>query len=533
MTLLVTSIAANNLATVRYLAERAWRSGCDAVELRIDEYNDEPESLRDYLRANRDHTWIVTCRSVEEGGRCDDDAATRAALLRSVAEGSGAYVDFELRDWEGQPAAQTDVVAASTVPGDGPSRLILSAHDFDGPFDELAHVLQTARTVSQAGSIKLAYRARHICDSFEALDLLRRDQDRRARKTAGSSSGPSTAPLAVMAMDDHGLWTRVLAKKFGAFASYCSLERGAATAPGQLTVAEMIHRYRWPDIDAATKIYGVIGDPVAQSMSPFLHNTWLAGVNAVYLPLRVAGGSAGLTRFLDGCRNRPWLDLAGLSVTTPHKQSALDWLGGGADSMSRCIGAANTLAFSSDGTQGYNTDAYASVSSLVAALDCSRANLSRLPIDILGVGGAARAVAHGLHEYGCRLTFYGRSPEKTNGLAEDHHGVARSWDERSHRSGEVVINCTSVGMWPDVAASPLPASCFNGCTLAYDLIYNPLATRFLAEAKAAGCKTLNGLDMFVRQAAMQFELWTGQRPDTESACALLEREVLEQVQLGL
>ena len=98
MTLLVTSIAANNVQTVRDLAERAWRGGCDAVELRIDDYGDEPEALADYLRANRNRTWIVTCRSAREGGNCRDDAATRATLLRAVAEGSGAFVDFELRD---------------------------------------------------------------------------------------------------------------------------------------------------------------------------------------------------------------------------------------------------------------------------------------------------------------------------------------------------------------------------------------------------------------------------------------------------
>jgi 3-dehydroquinate dehydratase/shikimate dehydrogenase len=262
-------------------------------------------------------------------------------------------------------------------------------------------------------------------------------------------------------------------------------------------------------------------------MSPLLFNRWFAdaGINSVYLPMRVGAKGDGLAHFLDGCVDRPWLDVGGFSVTIPHKVAACAWVGEGADSLSQRIGAINTLVFEGDRPTGYNTDCYAAITSMCDALRCDRSDLAGLTVDVLGPGGAARAIVEGLREIGCRVTVYGRTPQRTQQFAEECEATAAAWEDRGQRRSDVLINCTPVGMWPKVNESPMPADSLSGCRLVFDLIYRPLETILLNDAAMAGCTTLNGLDMFVRQAAMQFELWTSRTPDLQQARDLVTREI--------
>lgn len=518
MTLLVVSINVETLDELRSRAERAWAAGAEAVEVRIDTFHDDPAMLAAYLKTHKNHTWIVTCRKADEGGRFRGDLLVRVSRLAAAARGTDAFVDFELADWsedgESSKVRQNVCLAAAKSDGSG-HRLILSAHECSGMPENLSTLVDTMAHVPEASCAKVAYKPNHICDTFETLDLLH------------ERAGKSDLDLTVIAMGEDGLWTRVLAKKFGAFASYCALEAGSATATGQVALDEMVKRYRWPAIDASTKVFGVIGGPVAHSMSPLLFNHWFAasGINAIYLPLRVAGEGCSVGRFLDECRRRPWLDIGGFSVTIPHKTSALHWVNSGADSMAESIGALNTLVFRENEVTGHNTDCYSAVSSMTDALGCSRSDLAGLPVDVLGDGGAARAVIYGLYELGCKITIYGRSLETTLQLADKYGAGAVAWPKRVERDGEVLINCTSVGSWPDAEASPMPADALAGCRLVFDVIYNPLETRLLKDAAAVGVKTLNGLDMFVRQATMQYTLWTGNSPDTRYTHDMIAREV--------
>lgn len=511
MTLLVASITADTLEELQSRAERAWAGGAEAIELRIDAFDDDPAQLATYLKHHRDRTWIITCRSADEGGRCRGGTMQRVLRLIAAARGTGAYVDFEFADWLRSSDVRENIRKASANIDNTQHRLILSTHDFEGVPGSPATLLDEIAGANEASSAKVAYNAKHICDTFHALDLARR----------------GGMKVSAIAMGEAGLWTRVLAKKLGAFSTYCALDAESTTAPGQLTLDDMLNRYRWPMLDASTKVFGVIGDPVRQSMSPLLMNRWFAeaGINAVYLPLRVAGEAERVSQFLDGCRAREWLDIGGFSVTVPHKTAALRWAGNGADSMAESIGALNTLVFRNGRVIGCNTDCYAAISSMTEALGCSRGDLARLSIDVLGTGGAARAVLHGLHELGCQVTVYGRSQDKTLLLADEHCSVAAAWENRASRAGEVVINCTSVGMWPDVDDSPMPTSALCGSRLVFDLIYNPLETRLLKDAAGVGAIALSGLDMFVRQAAMQFALWTGTTPDTGHTHDVISREI--------
>ena len=508
MTLLVTSILAESIGDLSSRAERAWAGGADAVEVRMDAFDGDAKELAKYLQAHQHRAWIMTCRSAEEGGLFRGDTRDRVSRLIASARGTDAYVDFELADWRRSDNVRQKVgLAAATAEG---RRLILSAHDFVRRSDDLSTLVDEIIGSHQAVA-KVAYRGAHIVDSFAALDLMRKH-------------GPSVISIC---MGEEGLWTRVLAKKLNAFASFCTLTPDEATAPGQTTLYDMIGLYRWRSIDPSTRVYGLIGDPIAHSMSPFLFNRWFAeaGINAVYLPMRVGAGDDGLARFLDGCVERPWLDIGGFSVTIPHKGAARQWLGDGADSISRRIGALNTLAFQGERPTGYNTDCYAAISSLTDAWGCERSDLAGLSVDVLGTGGAARAILEGLRDFGCRGTIFGRSPQRTRQLAGECGAVAAAWEDRGDRRGEVLINCTPVGMWPSEAQSPMPAESLHGCRLVFDLIYRPLQTRLLRDASAAGCMTLNGLDMFVRQAAMQFELWTARPPDLRQARELVAREI--------
>ena len=517
MTLLVASIAIEKIGELETRANRAWAGGADAVEVRIDTFADDPARLAAYLKAHRDHTWIVTCRSVDEGGGFRGDAADRASLALAAAGGTDAHIVFELADWRRSGDLRRRVSRGSARTTGSGHRLILSAHDFKGLPANLAVLVDEITREPEVAVAKVAYRANHICDGFSALDLM--------HERGGG--------VAAIAMGGDGLWTRVLAGKLGAFATYCALDSESATAPGQVTLDEMVHRYRWPAVDSSTKVFGVIGDPVAHSMSPLLFNHWFAdaGVSAVYLPLRVGREGDHLRRFLDGCRERRWLDVGGFSVTIPHKTSSLQWVGDGADHMSSWLGALNTLVFREEAIRGYNTDCHAAVSSMMAALGCSRGDCLHMPVDVLGTGGAARAVVHGLCVIGCDTTVYGRSPDKTQRVASGYGARAAAWEDRVARGGEVLVNCTNVGMWPDVDRSPMPADALPGCRLAFDLIYNPLQTRLLKDASELGCSALNGLDMFIRQAAVQFELWTGKPPDTRDARDLIIREIQKQSEL--
>jgi len=513
MTLLVTSILAESLGDLAPRAERAWADGADAVEVRMDAFDGDPGTLVEYLKAHKDRTWIVTCRRAEEGGCFRGNTMERVSRLIAAARGTGAYVDFELADWRRSDnirqkvglAAAHCVAAAASADGQL-RRLILSSHDFDGRPENLDAIVHEM-TDAHGAVAKVAYLGAHMVDTFAALDVMREH---------GSS-------VIAICMGEEGLWTRVLAKKYNAFASLCSLAAEEATAPGQTTLEEMIGSYRWKYIDQSTKVYGVVGDPIAHSMSPFLFNRWFvdAGINAVCLPMRVGANGDGLARFLDGCLERPWLDIGGFSVTIPHKFAARRWVGDGADHLSQWIGAINTLVFTGDRPTGHNTDCYAAITSMCDALHCDRSDLVGLTVDLLGAGGAARAIVEGLRECGCRITVYGRTPQRTQMFVAECDVTAAAWEDRVKRRGEVLINCTPVGMWPKVNQSPMPADSLGDCRLVFDLIYRPLDTILLKNAAMAGCATLNGLDIFVRQAAMQFELWTGRTPDLQHARDLL------------
>jgi 3-dehydroquinate dehydratase/shikimate dehydrogenase len=530
MTLLVASIGVETVDALAGAAESAWRQGADAVEVRLDALPGAQVDADVAALIHREprRRWIITCRSRAEGGASEAPAEARfARVLRVARSGTPAghaapTIDIEHADWE---ALCPRVMAEWRNEQQSAPRIILSRHAPAGLPADLPQrlaamerdVLEFSRITADrfpAGEapviLKTAFGVNDITESFAAFDVL-------------STTG-RRVPVIAIAMGEAGLWSRVLAGKLGAYATFCALTPREQTAPGQLTLRDMLDTYGFRRLGRDTRVYGLVGDPVAHSMSPRLHNEWFAssGIDAVYVPLLVTGGAEALRPLLSGCATRAYLHVGGLSVTIPHKEAALAACIGRATPLARRAGAANTLIARADGWHADNTDTAAAVDALTNALG-GASILRGLRIDLLGTGGAARGVLAGLSDSGAEVTIHGRSDAQARQLAAEFGARAAPWSGRLQRRGEVVVNATSVGMHPAVDASPLPPESLAGCRLVFDLIYNPIETKLLGLARRAGVATLGGLEMFVRQAASQFALWTGVTPDLDTGRRIVRR----------
>ncbi|XAM01332.1 shikimate dehydrogenase [Phycisphaeraceae bacterium D3-23] len=518
MTQLCVPIFVYDTDTARADVARAAHEGADLVELRIDPWLDRHENtdasaegLVELIRASP-LPCIVTCRPAWEGGLFDGDDADRISLIEhlgTACAGHGpAYFDVELAAYQRSANLRQKIHLVADHPGQEQPRergagLILSSHDFEQrPSDLLRRVADMAE---QEGCrvVKVAWYARSLRDNLEAFELL----------------AAKHKPTIALCMGEFGLPSRVLAKKFGALLTFASLGEDEETAPGQPTIRQLKQRYRWDHIGQATKVYGVIGDPVAHSMSPAIHNAGFdaAGYDGVYLPLRIPPEYEHFKATADAWLNDPRLDFRGASVTIPHKQNLLRFVeefGGEVEPLAARIGAANTLHKRDDGTlYAGNTDYAALLDAVCDARSMSRQELDGDSVGIIGAGGAARAAVAAFSAYHCNVHIYNRSLDKAQALAESFDQEAHPLDELGGSVHDILINCTPVGMHPHVDVSPIDlthrTSDLEQPPLVFDTIYNPHETRLLRDAKALGCKTIPGLEMFVRQAATQFELWTG------------------------
>jgi len=501
MTLLVASILCDEPAVAARRAAEALARGADVVELRVDRWPERSAAVAPAVRELPAGRWMMTCRSAAEGGGCDEASEERIRPLLAAIDAGGGQVDFEYADWRRSETVRRRLGEA-LVGGPGGTRLILSAHDFAGRPEDPAALVRDMSAEANAAAVKIAWQAQDAGDNLVAFDVLR----------------SATVPTVAICMGEAGLPSRVLARKFNAYATYCAPATGESAAPGQLTLDEMLDRYRWRSIDASTGVFGVLGDPVAHSLSPVVFNAAFEryGINAVYLPIRLAGGAEALNAFLAGCCDRPWLEAGGFSVTVPHKEAAAAFVGERIEPLAREIGAVNTLVADAGGFSGHNTDYAGALGAITNALGCERSGLAGLRADILGAGGVARAVVAGLRHCGAEVTLFNRNAGRADSLAGQFGCGVRTWAERGQPTGaDLLVNCTSLGMWPEVDASPVPPERLTDCDAVFDTVYHPVRTRLLREAEQAGRRTIDGLAMFVHQAAAQFELWTRRAADGE------------------
>jgi len=533
MTQLCVPIFVHDPALAAADAQRAKDAGADLIEFRIDpvaEQAGDDASLRDALAALvRDSPLpaVVTCRPAWEGGQYDGDDADRLALLEHIGTacaGEGpAYFDLELLAYQRSANLRQKIHLVAEHPGQEQPRdpgagLILSSHDFDGRPNDLLRRVADMADAEGCRVVKVAWFARSLRDNLEAFELL------AARHK----------PTVALCMGEFGLPSRVLAKKFGALLTFASLGDGAETAPGQPTIQNLKNTYRWDHIGPGTKVFGVIGDPVGHSMSPALHNAGFSatGYDGVYLPMRIPPEYEHFKATVDAWLNDPRLDFCGASVTIPHKQNLLRFVeafGGEVEPLAAKIGAANTLHKRGDGSlYASNTDYAALLDAVCDGLGIVREELADKRVAVLGAGGAARAAVAGFTHYRAHVTVHNRTPDKARALAEAFDAQHAPLNKIDLSQTDILINCTPVGMHPHVDASPIDFAAWTPADdtrpIVFDTIYNPHETKLLRDAKAAGCKTIPGIEMFVRQAAAQYELWTGHDAPADVFRELVSKE---------
>jgi len=397
---------------------------------------------------------------------------------------------------------------AASAAGASDTRIIRSIHDFTGNLlnFSVADLAEKIRRLGDGGSIpKIAAK----CTGSRQLLTLART----------AVAVEEVGEKVLLGMEEYGIPSRILADRFGSLWTYASAAGGsdspAAAAPGQLDPEVLSNLYKFRTIDASTAIYGVTGNPIAHSRSPEIHNRWLkeAGVNAAYIPIR----SDDIAALMESC---DILGIQGLSVTVPHKERALalcDYAG----TTARSIGAVNTLLRAGDGWRGRNTDADGFLRSLLPAMYLgSVEELKGKKALIIGAGGAARAAVHALSKAGMELVILNRTVEKARRLAEENQ---QQWGPLSEESRylldggvDLAVQTTTAGMSPHSGIDPIPWWNPRGCSLVFDMIYEPEETVLLARARASGVNTLNGSGMLEAQARIQFELFTGKKVSRES-----------------
>jgi shikimate dehydrogenase len=273
-------------------------------------------------------------------------------------------------------------------------------------------------------------------------------------------------------------------------------------------------------VDGSTGLFGIIGNPVRHSLSPVMHNAAFAslGMNRIYVPMAAADPAQAV----QGLRA---LGFQGVSVTVPHKETVIPFLDA-VDPVAAQIGAVNTLLLRHDSTgqvriQGYNTDWLGANAALAAA----KVKLQGSRILVAGAGGAAKAVAFGLKQAGADVLITNRSAANGEALAAWLNCEFVPLQEADQQSGDVFINTTSVGMEPDRNGCVIPPKILPAFSAVMDIVYAPLETCLLREAKAAGCTTIDGLAMLLHQGAEQFRIWTGQPAPEAVMRTALEEEV--------
>ena len=465
--------------------------GAELVELRLDYVTARVNIQR--LLKDRPSKVIVTVRREQDGGKFTGTEEQRRVILREAIAMGVEYIDLE-----------EDI--ADEIPRFGTTKRIISYHNFRKTPEKLRD-LHTRLASKDADIVKIATMAHNPHDNLQMLEMIQQ----------------SEIPTVGMCMGDIGTPSRILAPKFRAPFVYATFHHERALAPGQLSYDQMVQVYRHNEINEETEVYGVIADPVAHSLSPQIHNAAFAaaGINAIYVPFRVQVDA--LDQFVEDVTR---MEVRGLSVTIPHKESIARQLTK-VDPAVKGIGAVNTVLFKDNEVLGYNTDYKAAMDSLENALGGVGKRPSPLKgkrVLVMGAGGVARAIMYGLQQREAIVCVASRTRARADALAEAFGATALEWSARHGQDVESIINCTPVGMHPNVDDSPYDKAHFRPGMVVFDTVYNPESTLLLKEARARGCEIITGVEMFIRQAALQYFLFTGKEAPTQ-----LMRDTLKRV----
>jgi len=448
------------------------------LEFRLDYLSKPGLALARIKRFTESHPGTVvvaTCRRAVSGGKFRGSIASQLEILSKAAAAGCQLLDVEL-----QTASKCRPEQLAKLRNR--AAVLLSFHDFRGT-KKLDETLEKMLTYP-ADFYKVVSTATTLTDNVTMIKFLANHGDRHS--------------LVSMCMGEQGIISRVLGLRAGSLFTFAAASAGEETAPGQVTAQELRSVYRIEQVDAATRVYGVAGDPIAHSLSPAIMNAAFRreNVNAVYLALH----AKTLKDLLSCVREIP---IHGISVTMPYKQAILPHLDN-TDSHTTKIGACNTVVRAQDGKlYGFNTDS----SGIVRPLERRLSTLEGARILVLGAGGAARAAVFGLKERGSEVYILNRSAAPARKLAHQARARIMKRTELKKFAFDVIINATPVGMG-NTRETPLQENEINA-RYVFDMVYDPAETRLLKLAKERGAQVIPGIEMFVHQAARQFEIWTG------------------------
>jgi 3-dehydroquinate dehydratase/shikimate dehydrogenase len=448
------------------------------LEFRLD-YLSKPAlalpRIKRFIESHPGTVVIATCRRVANGGKFRGSIASQLDVLGKAAAAGCQLVDVELQTAGKSKPEQLQRLRNRAA-------LILSFHDFRAT-KKLDETLEKMLAYP-ADFYKIVSTATTLSDNVAMIKFLAREGDRHS--------------LVCMCMGEQGIISRVLGVRAGSVFTFAAATAGEQTAPGQVTAQELRNVYRIEQVDAATRVYAVVGDPIAHSLSPAIMNAAFRreNVNAVYLALH----AKSLKDLLNCVREIP---IHGISVTMPYKEAILPHLDN-TDSHTTKIGACNTVVRAQDGKlYGFNTDA----AGIVRPLERRLNTLEGARILVIGAGGAARAAVFGLKERGSEVYILNRSAAPAKKLAHQARARIMKRQDLKKLAFDVIINATPVGMG-NTRETPLQEKEINA-RYVFDMIYDPPETRLLKLARERGAQIIPGIEMFVHQAARQFEIWTG------------------------
>jgi len=469
------------------------------LEFRLD-YLDKPlaamPKFKQFFEDNTAATAIATCRRAALGGKFAGSVAAELEVLTKAAEAGFQLADLELESAEALKKADLQHFRETGI------ALILSHHDFqqtkdlDGVYERIAPF--------HPDFVKIVSTAKALVDNVTLIRFLERMSDH--------------TNIVGICMGDAGIISRVLGVRAGSAFTFAAATPGEETGPGQIAARTLLETYRIDHVDAATKVYGVAGNPIRSSLSPIMMNTAFRRetVNAVYLALQT-------TRLNDLLKLVHEIPIQGVSITMPLKEEILPHLEQ-TDPLSAKIGAVNTIRLIDGKLYGFNTD----VAGIVIPLE-KRLSLRGAKVLVLGAGGAARAAVFGVRDRGAEVFILNRTPETAQKLARQSGSKTIKKEALAKTQFDVIINATPVGMAGNKTPSILEAKDLN-CKLVFDLVYNPLETPLIHLARKQGISFITGIEMFVQQGARQFEIFTGKPAPEEEMFRVVLHSLKQQIE---
>jgi 3-dehydroquinate dehydratase/shikimate dehydrogenase len=458
-------------------ARREAEAGETFLEFRLDFLNQPAKgaaAIRGFLEQFPEVIVLATCRRHQNRGRFNGSIEEQFAILDLAVQSGAHAIDVEIE------SAETSHERLHQF--NGRAHVVVSYHNFEAtpPLDPIVNRV-----------------TRVPADSYKVVTTARKPSDNG--RVLGAAKSSTRQRMIVLAMGELGFPTRVLSPVFGGVYTYAAPMLTQGTAAGQVSARALRHVYRVDKLDRASKIYGVIADPVRHSISPAVHNRAFQSrrLDAVYLPFLVS--PAHLRDFFSLAARLP---LSGFSVTIPHKQKIIRYLDV-VDPLAKRIGAVNTVWRKAGKWRGANTDAAGVTGPLSKTL-----RLAKSSVLIVGNGGAARGAAFALSDAGAKIALVGRNADRVRALSKACNAEPLGREQLAGRHFDAVVHATPLGMFPN-----LNECFFNGHIpgeVVFDMVYNPLETVLVRHAREQGRTVIPGIEMFVEQAVRQFEIWTGE-----------------------